>query len=195
MAFAIDYIISEFDKINDDINSLSLQFHINRIGVIEEAENTLNNIHRESGLTDISKESLIGSRKDLGQTIDQLKRSIQNTINYVNNIPTDSIQRVFKVKVKSVLYKTKEGRMSMNEYIKATGIYVGICMELKQPAWGVSYLENAIDFLQSFEENELIRIEGWNEEEDGFWIDKIKEYKQLLMKWKEKTEAYYIISL
>lgn len=41
VSFAVKYIVSEFDKIDDDINRLSMQFQIDRIGVIRNAENTL----------------------------------------------------------------------------------------------------------------------------------------------------------
>lgn len=72
VAFAVEYIISEFDKINSDINRLSLQFQIDRLGVVKNAEDVLKSVCAEGGLSNVSIQTLIQCRQDLGNSLRQL---------------------------------------------------------------------------------------------------------------------------
>lgn len=117
------------------------------------------------------------------------------TIKEINNIPTDNLQRLFKVKVKSVLNKEKEGRLSINGYVKGIGIFAEISLKLGQQVMAVQYIESSIKFLSSFAEDELARIEGWNETQDRFWIDTVSSYIDKLLDWKQYAENYYIIPI
>ncbi|MBQ3602192.1 MAG: hypothetical protein II992_13510 [Lachnospiraceae bacterium] len=176
--FAVEYVFSEFDKINSGISDLALQFHIDRVANIANAEQVLQCMGYE--LTDIKKQTLIASRNDLGIALNQLSGNIKATIEYINGIPKDFKKRLFTVKVTTVLEKEKQAHMALMEYMKGIAIFCEMSLRLGDKDSAVSMLSRGKNFLDSFDIRQYERVEGWNQAKDMFWIRETGKYSMLL---------------
>lgn len=188
--FSIEYVLSEFDKINDGINDLNRQFNINRIAAIRNAEDIL----KIQGSNYSNKMSLCMCRNSLGDVLFQLQMNITDVIDYIYNIPTDK-RRIFKIKVKNVLAKEKEAQISLMEYIKGVGIYAEISMKLGDNESAVRRVDDALEFIGKIEDNKRARIEGWNQKKDMFWIRKLIEYEIMLKDIKSRIENKKVLRI
>lgn len=184
--FAVEYVLDEFDKINAAISDLALQFHIDRVASIINAEQVLINTGYE--LTDTSKQTLIVSRNDVGIALNQLSGSIKYAIEEINGIPRGVMKRLKKIKVSNVLEKEKQAHIALLEYVKGIGIYCEMSLRLGERNSAVNMLENGKRFLDSFSDVQYERMEGWNQKKDMFWIENILCYKNMLIELQEKMK-------
>ena len=188
--FSVEYVFSEFDKVNDGINDLNRQFNINRIAAIRNAEDIL----KIQGSNYSNKMSLCMCRNSLGDVLFQLQMHITDIIDEIYKIPTDK-RRIFKIKVKNVLAKEKEAQISLMEYIKGVGIYAEISMKLGDNESAVRRVDDALEFIAKIEDNKRTRIEGWNQKKDMFWIRKLIEYEIMLKDIKSRIENKKVLRI
>lgn len=175
--FSIEYLLSEFDKVNDGINDLAKQFNINRIATIKNAEDVL--LTQGRSFSSNAEMSLYVCRNNLGEVLHQLQMDIMGIIDYIYNIPTGG-RRIFKIKVSNVLEKEKRAHISLMEYIKGIGIYAEISMKLGDIEGAEKRVNDALEFLNGIEESKRMRIEGWNQKKDMFWIQEFSEYGEII---------------
>ena len=173
--FTVEFVFSEFDKINDAISRLAKEFNIDRIGVIDNAERELKNARYH--YTKLSAETINSCKVDVGNSLEQLKLTMRNAINTINNVPTDRKARLFKTKVNDVLEMEQTARMSCFNIIKGCKIYAEISMMLDEKHAALSRIEDIIDFFGSFSRHELERVEGWNKSKDEFWLEGFYDQK------------------
>ncbi len=192
IVFSVEYIFSEFDKINEGISDLVKQFNINRIATIKNAEDVLK--IQGANFSENAKMSLYTCRNSLGEVLYQLQMDIMSIIDYVYNIPTGKM-RLFKIKVANVLQKEKVAHISVMEYIKGVGIYAEISMKLGDIDAAERRVNDALVFLRGIDENKRKRIEGWNQEKDMFWIQQFTEYEEVLTNVKDIITSRKILKI
>ena len=176
--FYVEYIMSEFDKVNAAVAATSYNFVVNRKGVVNAAANTL---ERVDEWNEINYKDLIRARQDLAPAIEQLKGAVIHNISNICKIPKERRKRLlYRVDVETALSWEKEARISLVDYVHALGIYTEISLKLGNNKAAVFYINDGIDFLNTIQLEQLLRMEGWNENKDHFWDQKVKKYIPLL---------------
>lgn len=176
--FSVQFVFSEFDKINDGINRLSREFSIDRIGVIDNAEEELKNARKN--YTARSADTIHMCRVNVGESIKQLQRSMRNAVDEINRVPKDRKMRLFKVKVNDVLQMEQTARMACLNIMKGCMIYAEISMILDEKQAALDRIADVIAFFEEFSREELMRVEGWNKQKDEFWSNDYYDQKNLL---------------
>lgn len=184
--FAVEYVMSEFDKINDAISDLQREFNVDRIGIVDSAEIELENARNHYSKNSTNTVNMC--RVNLNSTVQQLKRSMGLAIEDINKIPTDRKKRLFKIKVNNYLEKEQRARMDCYYIIKGSLLYAEIALLLNEKSAALSFIDNTIQFLNSFDNEQLERVEGWNKKKDQFWIKTFTEYVQNLTDKKIELE-------
>ncbi|MBS6711500.1 MAG: hypothetical protein KH296_05355 [Ruminococcus sp.] len=187
--FAVEYVFSEFDKINDNINSLARDLNNQIISTVEASKNTLENIRKKDvdEIDEIDRQMLVNTLQPLKTTIYNLKKKLEDIIKEINDIPQKRWVRVLKTNIKKELNQEKIAHLDMGMYIEGVGVYVEMTQMLGKNEWALDVLEDAKKFLNRFSKEELSRIEGWNEQKDGFWDEKVMQIFQSL---NHKYEIY-----
>lgn len=187
--FAVEYVFSEFDKINDNINSLARDLNNQIISTVEASKNTLENIRKKDvdEIDEIDRQMLVNTLQPLKTTIYNLKKKLEDIIKEINDIPQKRWVRVLKTNIKKELNQEKIAHLDMGMYIEGVGVYVEMTQMLGKNEWALDVLEDAKKFLNGFSKEELLRIEGWNEQKDGFWDEKVI---QIFQSVNHKYEIY-----
>ncbi|MCC8163975.1 MAG: hypothetical protein LIO86_12625 [Lachnospiraceae bacterium] len=188
IAFSIEYILSEFDKIQSAVVDLNYQFWSDRAAKITAAENYLKSGEREA--TSVRMLSLINYRTDLNAATEELKSQISKRVNDICNIPKDPKVRLFKIKTDTALAWEDEARKSVELYIRGLAINTEICLRLGEKKMAAACLNGAESFFESFAIEQFDRMEGWNHNKDLFWEEKIPEYIGFIGKLKTQIEDF-----
>lgn len=182
--FAVEYIISGFDKLQIAVSDIAMEFQVDREGVIVNAEKELKNVG--SDFSADSRVVLLGCIGDVGNTVEQLKKSIIALANRIEAIPRDRKKRLFRTPIDKILADVRMGRVSVYDYIYGTVIYAEMNMKIGRKNAAINRMSEAISFLdEMIHDHKFERIEQWNDKKDRFWDENIKEE---IVKLKESLE-------
>lgn len=176
--FYVDFCFSQFDQINDNINSLARDFNITRVAKIRTAQQDI--VNSEGVLTQEKKMKLTVSLNGLQDALNELELKIEDTVKMFNSIPKDRIRRTLTVNVKQMLAQEKIAHLSIYEYMVGVGTYVRISGKLGDRQSALACVKRAVDFLQNMLGKGIQHLEGWNEKKDRFWRQKPEEFLELL---------------
>ncbi len=176
---AAQLLFSEFDMIHSNINFLHWQFDNDRISKIRTAEDCY-----QAYLTDLKAENmdnlqgiLIQSRKDVEDSFNALEEVIKKNIESILAVPTKRHIRLFQSNPKVVKAYEDNARNALHNYLRALSIIVKMNSILNFPDDSKRKIDRAIEFLLSFTDKQLERVEGWNADpdSDGFWINQMDQ--------------------
>lgn len=176
---ATEYVLSGFDKIQIALSHLPKELQANRKGVVVNAQKELYNC--KSGLSEESKQVLIGCINDVGNAVEQIKESMIAMCDKVEAVPKDRKKRLFRTHIDDILGAVEIGRASLYDYVYASGVYTEINLKIGRKDAAINRMQEAVEFLSGMRDEERFkRVEQWNKEKDLFWETGVDEQIDLL---------------
>lgn len=195
--FVVDYIINEFDTINNAISQVCKGQHNDRVALInsaiQEYEKALYTIDES-----YKKESFKRAEDLLTEGMNKLVLEMNNNCENIFKIPTGVIKKMFcRVTPQNVMEYTDLLRESMIVYENSLHLMFRLSLERNEPDRIIPTLDSAASFIENtFLQNENYKIiDSFDYRDDNFWMTKPLELEKSLYKLKEKkvTGNYKIL--
>lgn len=172
--FSINYLFSQFDKINYNISEIRVQLTQNEISTIRR--------NRELILEESTLEPSDYILQQIEISSDRLKENTCRIIKETNKIERNRVKRLLSKRsaITTALENNKIAINSLHYYLEGMVLLSELYLRIGKKIQCLSRIEEAIAFLNEFTESEYRRMEGWNSHKNGFWIEKPKEYISFL---------------
>ena len=178
--FSVEYVFSLFDKINNNINSISKQLNDMGITEVENAERLLKIFEGKSEYDENQKTLILMRMYGVENSMGNFEKRIKETIDEINKIPTNRLFRVQRTNIKQILGQEKIAHIDLLMYVKGAGIYAEFAKKMGQQGMAEQILERSYNFMKSINNESLQRVEGWNQKKDEFWLKQVPQMMELL---------------
>lgn len=185
----VKYITDEFDIISNSISNINTGLHNDRIADIMSGE-----VKYRQACETIDDNFRLETLKDaetlLTKGMNKLEKEIENSVNRVNSIPRNFIEKLYKPKMKlsEVDEEIKNTRESLEYYTRAIAFVSMIGCELGEINRLYVILNKSKEFLQNtFTMEKRERLNGFDIKNDNFMIEKIDEVLDYIDNVKEST--------
>ena len=150
--FYVNYIFSEFDKINDNINALAEDINEQTVAKVTNACKIL---ERGGDSNDLSSVLI-----ELGEALEYLQSKITRVVNDINSISQNRLTRMLKTNIPKMLNQERLARIDMCIYIEGVRAYIEIAEKLGKDEMADGRMDDACKLWDSFSEEKLRRIDG-----------------------------------
>lgn len=182
----VDIMISTVDLIEKDISSINKEVHNDRVaGLLSAFEQ-----YDKAAFTkdeEIARREMYQCENEATKSVNALQLELDAEVAKFREIPKLSMWK--KPTVSQAVGWEKMARNTLNVIIDGYSLQFKVNSDLGEKVRISKCVDNALKYINKFDEETCYMMENYNIKEDGFWIKKVAEWKVVLTELKSKLEA------